>query len=239
MNIVVADYAFSHPTIAQLQAAGVGAVGRYFGQDATNDGKDLTAAEAKLLSDAGISIFTIFEYGASQATGGAAQAARDVEVARAQRREVGMPDGRPVYFAVDFDIPDYAPAVKDPLAKLGPVGEYFQALHAEMGPNVGVYGGYWAVSRVLNAGLASWAFQTVAWSGGQWDPRACLRQGGQTALGGAVDLDTPERADFGQWKVGASPPPPAQTDGYLVIAGATGGFAGRAVTSADGGKTWS
>lgn len=34
------------------------------------------------------------------------------------------------------------------------------------------------------------------------------------------------------------PPPPVQVDGYLVLPGAAGGLTGRAVTSADGGKTW-
>lgn len=214
MTIAVADYAFTHPTIAQLQAAGITAVGRYFGQAGAP--KNLTATEATHLSDAGISVFTIFEYGAQQATGGARQAAVDVAVAREQRKQTGMPDGRPFYFAVDFDIPDYAPASSDPLAKLGPVGEYFKTISGEMGPNAGGYGGYWLISRLFDAGLITWGFQTVAWSGGQWDHRACLRQGGATALGGSVDLDTPERADFGQWKVGAAPPPPAQRD-YLVV----------------------
>jgi Rv2525c-like, glycoside hydrolase-like domain len=205
MAIIAADYSFAEPSVAALRAAGIGAVGRYFGQGGAP--KNLTAAEAKLLSDAGIEIFAIFEFGARQAMGGAAQARADVACFRAQRAQVGMPDDRPCYFAVDFDIPDYAPSSQDPRAKLGPVGDYFAQIRQEIGRNAGAYGGYWLVKRLFDAGLISWGFQTAAWSGGQWDARACLRQTGATALGNAVDLDTPERADFGQWRVGPVPAP--------------------------------
>ena len=44
------------------------------------------------------------------------------------------------------------------------------------------------------------------------------------------------------WKTPVPPlplPPPPLEEGYLVTPGAAGGFAGRAVQSADGGKTWS
>lgn len=242
MSIAVADYAFTHPTATQLAAAGVKAVGRYFGQ--SGPPKNLTRTEAQILTSHSIAVVSLFEYGAQQATGGAAQATRDVALARQQRDEVGMPHDRPFYFAVDFDIPDYAPNSSDPLAKLGPVGAYFHQVHAEMGGNCGAYGGYWLVKRLFDAGLISWGFQTVAWSGGQWDARACLRQTGQSAFGGVADVDVPERADFGQWTLTAPappppPPPPVKTlDGYLVTTGGAGGYTGRAVTSSDGGKTW-
>ena len=240
MTIIVADYGFTHPRIAQLLAAKVGAVGRYFGQDTSSDGKNVTRTEAQLLSAAGISVFSIFEYGAQQTAGGAAQAAKDVTLARQQRHDVGMPFDRPFYFAADFDVPDYAPQSTDPLAKLGPVGEYYSYIHAHMGSvHAGAYGGYWLISRLFDAGLITFGFQTVAWSGGQWDKRACLRQGGATILGGEADLDTPERTDFGQWTLAPTPPSPPQQDGYLVLPGQAGGFTGRAVTSTDAGRTWS
>lgn len=243
MSIAVIDYSFSHPSPAALKAAGVTCVGRYFGQ--SGPPKNLTRAEAEALTAEGIDCLMFFEYAAEQATGGASQAAADMALARAQRKAVGMPDGRPFLFAVDFDLPDYAPGSSDPLRKLGPVGEYFKYLHANMGGNAGAYGGYYLISRLFDAGLIEWACQTIAWSGGQWDKRAQLRQtGATTSVGGfVVDVDVPERKDFGQWNLHtpAPPPPPKPqpVDGYLVHAGGAGGFTGRAVTSADGGKTWS
>jgi len=217
MTTVVVDYSFTHPSPAALKAAGVTCAGRYFGQ--SGPPKNLTRAEAQALTAEGIDILTFFEYGTQQATGGAAQAAADVALARAQRKAIGMPDGRPFFFAVDFDIPDYAPASSDPLKKLGPAGEYFAYIHDHMGDNAGGYGGYWFISRAFDAGLIKWGCQTVAWSGGQWDHRAQLRQTGATSnIGGfVVDVDTPERADFGQWNLNTpSPPPPPQRD-YLVV----------------------
>lgn len=217
MSIVVVDYSFSHPSVAQLKNDHVSAVGRYFGQDASNDGKNLTPAEAKALAEAGINIFGLFEFGASQAARGGDQAAADVALGTQQAKECGMPMPRPIYFAVDYDIPDFAPNLpndSDPahaLAKLGPVGEYFTVVRRELGASAGAYGGYWAIKRLFDAKLISWGMQTSAWSGGQWDSRAQLRQNGTTAFGGAVDLDSPTRTDFGQWRSTLAPKPPTPT----------------------------
>jgi hypothetical protein len=208
--VLVADYAFTHPAVAKLQAAKIGAAGRYYGQ--AGPPKNLTSAEAQLLTAAGIDIVSIFEFGAQQALGGAAQAIIDVALFKAQRAATGMPADRPVYFAADFDVPDYAPGLANlPVnakAKLGPLAAYWAVIHNDLGPLSGAYGGYWLVKRLFDAGLISWGFQTIAWSGGQWDARACLRQTGATELGGAADVDVPERADFGQWTLAAPKPPP-------------------------------
>src|SRR6185437_12074860 len=87
-------------------------------------------------------------------------------------------------------------------AKLGPVYEYYHTIREEIGGNAGAYGGYYLIRRPFDSGCISWGFQTVAWSGGQWDKRACLRQLAETEFGNAADVDVPERTDFGQWKPG-------------------------------------
>ena len=211
-KIVVVDYSVVHPTLAMLKSANVGVVGRYFGQGSPP--KNLTKAEAELLSNNNIAIFNIFEYGAQQATGGAAQAKSDVHLFRAQRDEIGAPY-KPCYFAVDFDIPDYAPSLPDTpanaKAKLGPIGEYFGYIRNQMGADAGGYGGYWLIKRLFDADLISWGFQTIAWSGGQWDSRAQLRQTGATDLGNEADVDVPERTDFGQWTLDPPKPKPTGT----------------------------
>jgi hypothetical protein len=204
-KIVVIDYSVAHPTMAMLKAASVTAVGRYFGQGSPP--KNITRTEAELLGNNGIDVFSIFEYGAQQVLGGAAQAHIDVALYRSQAKTVGVPDNRPVYFAADFDIPDYAPKSTDPLAKLGEAGLYWQVVHQELGANSGAYGGYWLIKRLFDAKLITWGFQTVAWSGSNWDARAQLRQMAITELGNEADLDIPQRTDFGQWKFGAAPIP--------------------------------
>jgi hypothetical protein len=72
-------------------------------------------------------------------------------------------------------------------------------------------------------GPASCKFPGVpAMDGTQWT-NAAAAEGGSV-----VDVSLLEDDFF--------PPPPA--DGYVVTVGAAGGYAGRAVTSHDGGKTW-
>lgn len=235
-NIVLADYSFTHPSVAQLKSQEISAVGRYFGQDTTKDGKNLTRSEAILLSQNDIEIFSLFEYQAGQAEGGAAAARRDVTVAREQRAETLMPFGRPWYYSYDKDLQDYAPSLPDTpenaMKKLGPVGEYYTYIKQQQGlAHSGAYGGYYLIKRLFDADLIAFGMQTVAWSGGQWEPRACLRQTGATSLGGAVDLDTPERSDFGQWRVGTQ----TIRKGILVPQSPVGPAV--SLTSTDG-KTW-
>jgi hypothetical protein len=113
-----------------------------------------------------------------------------------------------VYFAVDFDIPDYAPHLPDTpgnaLAKLGPVGAYFKAIHAT-NPKYDVdgYGGFYAIKRLLDAKLIHQAWQTIGWSGGQWDDRAVLRQLTSHPPIPFTDVNIREHGstvhDFGQW----------------------------------------
>jgi Domain of unknown function (DUF1906) len=158
-------------------------------------------------------------------TRGADQGRKDGELAARQLAALGAPAGITVYFAVDFDIPDFAPHLpgtpQNAIAKLGPAADYFRAIGMLKRPyKVGVYGGYWAVSRVLDAGLASAAWQTVAWSGGRRDPRAVLYQlAGKVPIAGAdVNIHEGASPDFGQWprpgtdQPPAPPAPPAVTE---------------------------
>jgi hypothetical protein len=80
----------------------------------------------------------------------------------------------------------------------------------------GIYGGYYPVKRALDAGKATWAWQTIAWSGGQWDPRAHIRQGLTVTVGGCqVDVNDSRHPDYGQWPrpVPVPPPPPPPPPG--------------------------
>jgi hypothetical protein len=216
---VIIDYSTARPSVATLKAAKVTAVGRYIGWDSvpgySSIGKNLTAPVARALIASGISIFLAFEYAADAALKGHAQGVADGKLATQQLAALGAPAGMTVYFALDFDIPDYAPASSDPRAKLGPAAAYFDGIHST-NPHytVGVYGGYYAVKRVLDARLAAMGWQTIAWSGGQRDPRAVLYQTGATTLGGAdVNVHEGTAADFGQWPRPATPAHPATPKG--------------------------
>jgi len=119
---------------------------------------------------------------------------------------------------VDYDIPDYAPSLANTpanaMAKLGPIGQYFKAIKdLKAGYRIGIYGGYWAVKRVMDAGLATMGWQTIAWSGGNVDPRINLLQTIAKAPISGVDVNLHEQkqADFGQWPHPESPVPTPPT----------------------------
>lgn len=222
---MIVDYSTARPAMAQLTAAGVTAVGRYIGWDSvpgySSIGKNLTAAEVAELHAAGIAVFTAFEYDPQAPAKGTSQGGADGSLASQQVRDLGAPPLFGVYFACDWDIPDYAPGLPDTKAnakaKLGPAAAYFTAVN-EQNPSyrVGGYGGYYAVKRLFDAGLISLGWQTAAWSGGQRDTRAQLYQTTGTVSIGGADLDIHEgtAADFGQWPPGPAPAHPTLQQGF-------------------------
>lgn len=196
------DYAFSpHPTIAALQAAGAKFAVRYISNNPKNDlnGKNLLPAEAKALRAAGLRIAVVVEYYARRMLGGHAQGVTDAAHADAVVTALGMPR-IPVYFAADWDATP---------AEQADINAYLDGAASVIGrARVGIYGGYYPVKRALDAGKAAYAWQTSAWSGGQWDSRAAIRQYGARRIGDATcDSDNSMRADFGQWPRPAPPRP--------------------------------
>jgi len=205
------DYAWSHPSPAALHAAGVTFACRYL---STDKSKSLTLTEAKALAAAGISSVVVWETTANRMLGGKAAGVADAKDAAAQATACGMPASRPIYFAADWDATE---------TQQTQINAYLDGAASVLGRSrVGIYGGYYPVKRAMDAGKATWAWQTIAWSGGQWDPRAHIRQGAQKSIGGvSCDLDTSMKADFGQWKPGQTPTPEddmtaTPTDGKVI-----------------------
>ena len=169
------DYSGGRPSGAAVARAGYGFVVRYLANGLSGR-VDLSAGEVSDMRANGVAVALIWERKIigqpDRATEGHGAGVADAQAAVAQASAVGLPDN-PIYFCVDFDIPDYSPGNADARAKLGPVGDYFEGVLSVLPhARVGVYGGFYAVSRALDAGLAEWAWQTAAWSGGQEDPRS-------------------------------------------------------------------
>ncbi len=204
MSIAGCDYADTHPSVAALKDAGISFVCRYL--STTGNPKNLAAAEAQTLHTAGISIVLNYETTAVFMEGGYNTGLADARSARAQATAVGAPTNVPIFYSADFN------------ATPAQVTEVLDFLHgcadAEGSKSlVGVYGGYAVVKAAIDAGFLGW--QTYAWSGGQWDARAVLRQtlNGHAIGGVEVDLDEATVASYGQWApqgaVGAPVGPPA------------------------------
>ncbi|MGH3499751.1 MAG: DUF1906 domain-containing protein [Nocardioidaceae bacterium] len=193
--------AVTNPSTPALHAAGVKFVCRYL---AHSSWKRLTRAEVRQLRQANIAIVTVFESTADRAKDGYAAGVADARTSRAQLSNLGAPHAAPVFFAVDFDASSHD--------QIG-INHYLDGAASVLGRRwVGIYGGYWPVHRALNSGKVTFAWQTYAWSGGRWDPRAKLRQysNGHTLGGIGVDYDHATAHAYGQW--GDPKPPPAPKD---------------------------
>jgi hypothetical protein len=180
------DYSWARPSVAELRAEGISFAGRYL----TGGGKALTREEAHRLSQGRIALFSIFEAGARNMAAGRIAARNDAEEAFRAAKEIGMPTGRPIYFAADWDVqPDEVGTCLAYLDEARKVmkGHYF----------AGVYGGRRLIESARSAGF-HYLYQTLAWSGGIRVSQAQLYQSG---IAGSIDTDYAYAADFGQWTV--------------------------------------
>lgn len=207
------DYSFhAHPSISSLLSARVTFVMRYTSAnpDSDTNGKNLTASEKSALLNAGIKIGIVKEEGAERMLRGYSAGVTDARQADAAVSALGL-DGIPIYFACDFDATE-----RDQTA----INAYLDGAASVIGlDRVGIYGGYYPVGRALDAGKATWAWQTYAWSGGLWDSRAQLQQylNGQTIGGASVDYDRSEASDYGQWPR-PNPQPTEEEDDMSMLA---------------------
>lgn len=204
MSVFGVDYAWGRPGPAALKRAGAHFACRYLSHDGS--GKNLDHAEAKGLSDAGIWIVPVWESTAKRALDGHAAGAQDARDAEAQAKACGMPAGRPIYFAADWDAT---------AGDQGAINDYLRGAASVLGAHrVGLYGGYGPISRSFNAGTIAWGWQTYAWSGGQWDSRAQLQQYSNDHLinGVGTDYNRAVKADYGQWRIDTTPPTTTEED---------------------------
>lgn len=198
MAVFGIDYAWGRPGVHALRKAKVNFVCRYLSHDTS--GKNLTLAEAWQLSGAEILLVVVWETTAKRALDGHRAGAVDAEDALKQAAACGMPDDRPIYFAVDFDAS---------ASQQGKINDYLTGTASVLGlDRVGIYGGYGPVKRALDADKARFGWQTYAWSGGKWDSRAHIQQysNDHTINEVSVDHDRAMKNDYGQWKI-AGPPP--------------------------------
>lgn len=186
---------------AELRAAGCAVVFRY--TTWSGWGKSLTPTEADELYAAGIPIAANFESTADRMKGGAAAGHADALEARGHLGDDHMPTGLRIWFSADWDVQP---------GEVSLVLDYLHAAADALGSKnlVGLYGGLRAVKAAADAGFSIW--QTVAWSGGQWDPRAVARQTGEERTVGGVQVDVNEILDLaglGAW--GGPVPAPVPT----------------------------
>jgi hypothetical protein len=187
MSLEGVDYSYDRPDPAKLVAAGKHFACRYLSDEPV---KNLTRAEADAGAKAGLWWVVVWEAGHGQTTPPATWcAAESVKQAKA----VGVPAGRPIYFAVDFDAQS---------SQFNAIEDFLLEYAAHLSPYVaGIYGGEAVVTEMLDRGVTDWAWQTYAWSDTR-DPRAKLWQYSNNVelVGANVDLDRAYADDYGQWR---------------------------------------
>lgn len=147
--------------------------------------KKLSVTELATLRANGIIVGLNWEYKIGDQRAGAAGGQSDGTEAVRQAKELGYPDGCAIYFSTDFDAQT---------ADLPIIQAYLlnaRIVLAAAGYRLGQYGSYRVINWALTSGLIDVGWQTYAWSGGQWDSRAAIRQvrNNTTVAGGTVDID--------------------------------------------------
>lgn len=192
------DYAWGRPSILVMKEYKVKFVCRYLSHNTS--GKNLTRREAEQLTRANIPIVVVWESTAKRMRAGLQAGKDDAKTAAKQALDCGMPNDRPIYFGCDFDATEH-----DQTA----INAYLKGAASVIGlRRVGIYAGYYVVSRCINAGLVKWAWQTYAWSGGHLHKAAQLYQysNGHNLDGVSVDYNKAFSKDYGQWYVGKTQP---------------------------------
>lgn len=165
------DFAWSHPPASLIRSLGFRYVSRYLcWLEADTVGKVATRAEVQADLAAGVDVFLNWEWAATDQLGGANYGRIHATEAVRQAIALGYPRGATIYYSADFD---EAPS------QVGTVAAYNAAakpITNAAGYRHGVYGDYYVLGRLFNAKLIDDGWQAYAWSGGQWDNRASLRQ---------------------------------------------------------------
>jgi len=194
------DYSWARPSASCLYNNGRRFAVRYIGTPSS--GKNLTAGEAQALRVSGVEIVATYETTAGFMLGGYDRGVQAAIAANQDARQLGMPAGRPVYYALDVDPRPFT------AGQWGAI-EGFLAGARTRGEPVGVYGAHLAIERLV-PNHARFGWQTYAWSGGRLSAKAHLFQyrNGQSLCGGTVDFCRSFAADYGQWGYNPAEPPP-------------------------------
>ncbi|MBE7338135.1 glycoside hydrolase domain-containing protein [Corynebacterium aurimucosum] len=201
----VLDFSAVVPSAHAVKSAGhIGAV-RYISpaRESWMQAKPATRDQVDAYHVAGLDVAFVWQNGGAanpDARRGVSGGVADAKAAQAKLDELGCP-GHPVYFAVDFNVG------LDEWNKL--TVEYFKAICGVLGRDrVGIYGHSrviaWAVEDGVIADLGGGkhlAWQTPAWSNGEYAPEAVLYQGKPNVSGPdgvKVDVNEVWNIEWGQ-----------------------------------------
>lgn len=196
---LVLDFAGGRPAPEAIKRMGYAGVIRYVTAGGFSlPNKQITLEEYLGYVRAGIEVALVLERDETRMLGGRGAGILDAMDADAYANKLGHPPWKPIYFACDWD----ATEAQQPL-----INEYLDGASTVIGrPRVGLYAGYWPLSRALDAGKATYGWQTVAWSGVNREGRARILQTGKgiTIDGIPCDINEVRAEDYGQYPNGGT-----------------------------------
>ncbi len=187
----------------ELKESRLDFVARYY-RDPASRWPTLSAAEARMVSSAGMSLVAVWEsHSHKRDYFSYASGYYDALAAHRQAQAIGQPAGSGIYFAVDFNAQE--PDVR------GPVDQYFRGVHAGLAAaagqareyRVGVYGSGAVCDYLKRSRLAeyAWLSNSTAWSGYDSFTDWNIKQSGRSPLL-SFDQDSNEaRGEYGSFRV--------------------------------------
>jgi hypothetical protein len=184
--VQVLDYSAGFPGAQAIRAAGYAGAVRYIGFPGRR--KCTTRAELDDFTAHQLGMALIFEDTLTTWRTGRAGGQRSAQLARAHATSIGWPTGYPIYFATDQDVVT--------AAEFAAMLEYLRGAGDVLGGRlVGVYGEADVIDAARTAGVASWFWQTAAWSRGRKTTCNLYQHVGTVYVGGVAcdvnDVDTP------------------------------------------------
>jgi hypothetical protein len=174
-------------SVSSLKAEGIVAVGRYLGYETQGWSKSLSPDELRLIHNAGLSVFLIWESNPTAASYFSYnKGVSDAELALKEATYLGAPSTTALYFTVDFDAQ---------ANNMTAIIDYFRGVRAGLKGQylVGAYGSHSVLQGLKTSSYApDKYFQTYAWSKGMVFSNNDIYQyqNDVTIRGVAVDRDT-------------------------------------------------
>jgi hypothetical protein len=191
--------------LMELAGSGVEFVARYY-REPDSRWPALSPGEARRLSSLGLKIVAVWEpHSRDLAHFTYSSGYSDALTAYGEAKAVGQPAGSAIYFAVDFNPPNYL---------LEPIVEYFRGVNAGFAMAsggkadyaVGVYGSGAVCAAMGEEGLTqySWLSNSIAWQGSIGYDGWNIRQGGQSPMLSFSQDSDEARGEYGGFQVANS-----------------------------------
>lgn len=192
----VLDYSAGFPGAQAIKRAGYAGAVRYIGFPDRR--KCANRGELDDFKNNQVGMALVFENNAADWRGGEAQGQKSGRLARDHANAIGFSAARPIYMAVDQDVVT--------AAEFNLMVNYLRGAGSSLGGAAltGVYGEADVVDRARDAGVASWFWQTAAWSRGRRTTAHLFQHVGTVTVGGiACDINDVLADDWGQHNAGS------------------------------------